>query len=80
MGKLDDFSTYSYVYMLHNSCNPRGLMLRFMSSMHLYTCKCLLNTLGRAVQQLAECLAKETKGSTRGQSTTTCNVYPLMNI
>ena len=27
--------------------------------MHLYTCKYLLNTLGRAVQQLAGCLAKQ---------------------
>ena len=49
--------------VLHNSCNPHGLMLRFMSLMHLYTCKCLLNTLGRAVQQLTECLAKETKSA-----------------
>ena len=29
--------------------------------MHLYTCKYLLNTLGRAVQQLAGCLAKQSK-------------------
>ena len=41
--------------------------------MHWYTCKCLLNTLERAVEQLAGCLAKETKVSTRGQSTTACN-------
>ena len=38
--------------------------------MHWYTCKCLLNTLGGAVEQLAACLAKETKVSSRGQSTT----------
>ena len=36
----------------------------------LYTCKCLLNTLGRAVEQLAGCFAKETKVSSQGQSTT----------
>ena len=29
--------------------------------MHLYTCKSLLNTLGRAVEQLAGCLAKQSK-------------------
>ena len=49
--------------VLHNSRNPHELLLRFMSSMHLYTCKCLLNTLGRAVQQLTECLVKETKSA-----------------
>ena len=52
--------------------------------MHWYTCKCLLNTLGRAVEQLAGCLAKETKVSSRGQSTTVMQrklkAYPLMNI
>ena len=41
--------------------------------MHWYTCKCLLNTLERAVEQLAGCLAKETKVSRRGQSTTARN-------
>ena len=40
--------------------------------MRWYTCKCLLNTLGRAVEQLAECIAKE-KVSSRGQSTTARN-------
>ena len=29
--------------------------------MHLYTCKSLLNTLGRAVEELAGCLAKQSK-------------------
>ena len=29
--------------------------------MHWYTCKSLLNTLGRAVEQLAGCLAKISK-------------------
>ena len=29
--------------------------------MHLYTCKSLLNTLGRAVEQLAGYLAKQNK-------------------
>ena len=39
--------------------------------MHWYTCKqSLLNTLGRAVEQLAVCLAKQAKVSSRGQSTT----------
>ena len=38
--------------------------------MHWYTCKSLLNTLGRAVEQLAGCLAKQAKVSSRGQSTT----------
>ena len=41
--------------------------------MHWYACKCLLNTLERAVEQLAGCLAKEIKVSTRGQSTTARN-------
>ena len=38
--------------------------------MHWYTCKkSLLNTLGRAVEQLAVCLTKQAKVSSRGQST-----------
>ena len=37
--------------------------------MHWHTYKSLLNTLARAVEQLAGCLAKQAKGS-RGQSTT----------
>ena len=49
--------------------------------MHWYTWKCLLNTLERAVEQLAGCLAKETKLSSRGQSTIarnagTCSLSP----
>ena len=31
--------------------------------MHWYTCKSLLNTLGRAVEQLAGCLAKQAKSA-----------------
>ena len=38
--------------------------------MHWYICKCPLNTLGRAVEQLAGCLAKQAKVSSQGQSTT----------
>ena len=38
--------------------------------MHWHTCKSLLNTLGRAVEQLAGCLAKQAKVSSGGQSTT----------
>ena len=41
-----------------------------MSSDALVHFKFLLNTLGRAVEQLAECLAKQTKLSSQGQSTT----------
>ena len=53
--------------------------------MHWYTCKSLLNTLGRAVEQLAVCLAKQAKVSSRGQSTTVMqkparSVKCLMNI
>ena len=37
------------------------------------------STLKRAIEQLAGCLAKETKVSSRGQSTTACKVaYPLV--
>ena len=38
--------------------------------MHWHTGKSLLNTLGRAVEQLAGCLAKKAEVSSRGQSTT----------
>ena len=38
--------------------------------MHWHTGKSLLNTLGRAVEQLAGCLAKQAKISSRGRSTT----------
>ena len=41
--------------------------------MHWYTCKSLLNTLARAVEQLAVRLAKQAykvSASSRGQSTT----------
>ena len=38
--------------------------------MHWHTGKSLLNTLGRAVEQLVGCLAKQAKVSSRGQSTT----------
>ena len=42
--------------------------------MHWYTCKSLLNTLGRAVEQFAVCLAKQVKVSSQGQSTTHAKV------
>ena len=38
--------------------------------MNWHTCKSLLNTSGRAVEQLAGCLAKQAKVSSRGQSRT----------
>ena len=38
--------------------------------MHYYTCKSLLNTSARAVEQLAGCLAEQAEVSSRGQSTT----------
>ena len=41
--------------------------------MHWYTCKCLLNTLGRAVEQLAGCLAKETKVRIEVKVQQSCN-------
>ena len=51
--------------------------------MHLCTSKSLLNTLGRAVEQLAGCLAKETEVSSLGQSTTLMQrrtgAYPLIS-
>ena len=45
--------------------------------MHGHTCKSLLNTLGRAVEQLAGCLAKQAKVSRRGQSTTAMQIHVL---
>ena len=44
--------------------------------MQWYTCKSLLNTLGRAVEQLAGCLAKQAKVSSQGQSTTVISLIP----
>ena len=38
--------------------------------MHRHTCKSLLTTFERAVEQLAGCLAKQAKISSQGQSTT----------
>ena len=38
--------------------------------MHWYTCKSLLKILGSTAKQLALCLAKQAKVSSRGQSTT----------
>ena len=38
--------------------------------MNWHTCKSLLNTSGRAVEQLAGCLAKQAKVSSRGPSRT----------
>ena len=37
--------------------------------MHWHTCKSLLNTLGRAIEQFPVCLDKQAKVSSRGQST-----------
>ena len=48
--------------VVHNFCNPHGLLLRLVSYDALVH-KCLLNTLERAIEQLAECLAKETKSA-----------------
>ena len=51
--------------------------------MHGHTFKSLLNTSGRAVEQLAGCLAKQVKVSSRGQSTTAMQIPALsclMNI
>ena len=51
--------------------------------MHGHTCKSLLNTSGRAVEQLAGYLAKQAKVSSRGQSTTAMQIPALsclMNI
>ena len=59
MGNLNDFSSYRYVY----TCT--GVV-------HWCTCEFTLNTLERTVEQLAGCLAKETKASSRGQSTIAC--------
>ena len=38
--------------------------------MNWHTCESLLNTSGRAAEQLAGCLAKQAKVSSRGQSRT----------
>ena len=46
--------------------------------MHWHTCKSLLNTLGRAVEQLAGYLAKQAKVSSRGQSTTGMQIHSLV--
>ena len=53
--------------------------------MNWHTCKSLLNTSGRAVEQLAGCLAKQAKVSSRGQSRTasaklSCQYTRLKNI
>ena len=48
--------------VVHNFCNPHGLLAAEVL-MHWYTCKCPLNILKRAVEQLAGCLSKETKVS-----------------
>ena len=54
--------------VVHNFWTPADSDLWVL--MHCYTYKYLLNTLERAVEQLAGCLAKETKVNSRGQSTT----------
>ena len=41
--------------------------------MHLYTCKSLLNTLGRAVEQLAGCLAKQSESQQLRSKYNACN-------
>ena len=50
--------------------------------MHLYTCKSLLNTLGRAVEQLAGCLAKQSKSQQLRSKYNICNASAnaFMNI
>ena len=52
--------------------------------MHWYTCKYLLNTLGRAVEQLAGCLASKQKSVIEVKIQQSCNAelvaYFLMNI
>ena len=45
--------------------------------MNWHTCKSLLNTSGRAVEQFAGCLAKQAKVSSRGQSTTAMQLSAL---
>ena len=58
-------SLKNFVYMCHNflqltwTCAEFYVNLRVL--MHWYTCKSLLNTLGRVVEQLAGCLAKQSK-------------------
>ena len=59
-------SLKNYVYMYHNICNSHGLVLTFMPTYEFWcistlACKSLLNTLRRAVEQLAGCLAKQSK-------------------
>ena len=49
---------------------PAEFYVNLSVLMRGYTCKSLLNTLGRAAEQLAVCLAKQAKVSSRGQSTT----------
>ena len=73
MSKLNDFSSYSYMCtctgVVHKFCDPHGFLLRLMSSDALvHTDKCLLNSLWRAVEQLAGSLAKETKVNSRNHS------------
>ena len=41
--------------------------------MHWYTCKCLLNTLGRAVEQLAGCLPRKQKSVVKVKVQHSCN-------
>ena len=54
----------------HNLCNPHHWTPgRFkIVLMHRHTCKSLLNTLGRAVEQLAGCLAKQARSHMSQQS------------
>ena len=67
----------------HNLCNPHELLAGLTVLMTWHTCKSLLNTSGRAVEQLAGCLAKQAKVSSRGQSTIAMPIPALsclMNI
>ena len=63
----------TYTRVGHNLCNPNGFLLSFVNLwvlIYLYTCKSLLNTIGRTVEQLAVCLARQAKVSSWDQSTT----------
>ena len=48
--------------------------------MHWYTCKSLLNTLERAVEQLAGCLAKILKQNSAVEVKSTTAVMPAQRV
>ena len=56
------------IYAAH--MDSRWVLCRLMTSDAWHSCKSLLNTLGRAVEQLAGCLPKQAKVSSQDQSTT----------